>query len=226
MVLVVVAVVFQEAEGVGRQRQAGLQQRQQCGHDPLARAFDDVDRAEQADGVGRGGQAVQVGIERLAAGVAAQLGDIGLRAAGLEVVAVQDLEVVLLFARMQVDQRGQRRIVARERGRAFAHPQAAFAHLGNPLAHPAHIVGRAQLARAHALQQGRAPDLGAVVLPDAGQLGQQRREGLGRRGRVVGRRDAGDIGQGVIGGGGAGLRLLHRMACRCRLVRRILLYFP
>ncbi|MNY49457.1 hypothetical protein D3C86_1848810 [compost metagenome] len=127
---------------------------------------------------------------------------------------MQDLEVVLLFARMQVDQRGQRRVVARERGRAFAHPQAAFAHLGNPLAHPAHIVLRVQLARAYALQQRRAPDIRAVFLPDACQLGQQRREVFGCRGGIVRRRDGAHIGQGVFGDGVAGGRVLTRIG-RC-----------
>ena len=58
---------------------------------------------------------------------------------------------------------------------------------------------RLQLARANAAQQRRAPDIAAVVLPDAGQLGQQRSQLLWRGVRVVRRGNGGDIGQSVIG---------------------------
>src|SRR5690606_21776055 len=71
MVLVVMAMIFQKPEGVGRQRQVGLEQWQQGGNNSLSGSFDNVDRAQQANRVGGVGQAMQIGIQCLTARITA-----------------------------------------------------------------------------------------------------------------------------------------------------------
>src|SRR5690606_381335 len=92
VVFIVGAVVLEEPERVGRQVQAGFHQRQQGGDDALTGAFDDVDRAQQADRVGLGRERMQIAVEGFAAWIAAQGIDIRRRAARPLIVAEQDHE--------------------------------------------------------------------------------------------------------------------------------------
>jgi len=119
--LVVFAVVGHEAEHGWREVQTGLQTRHQRRNDSLPRAFDDIDAAQQADRVRACRIRMHEGIERLPSRVHAQRLE-GKQAAGIAVVCVEDLPVQLFLA-------------------GVAHPQAAFADLGNPAFHPCEIVG-------------------------------------------------------------------------------------